>query len=196
MGSERKGTMYDRMKVGTWLLLILAVLSACQGEQPQQPEPPRAELELTIESNAFEMEGNIPKRYTCDGEDVSPPLLWSEPPAGTQSLVLVCDDPDAPSGTWDHWLLFNIPAAVRSLPEGVAAVEVIEGVGVHGTNSWRRLGYGGPCPPEGPAHRYYFKLYALDVALGLDPGAEKQDVEKAMTGHVLAQGQLMARYGR
>jgi Raf kinase inhibitor-like YbhB/YbcL family protein len=188
--------MHNRMKVGTWLLLILAVLSACQGEQPQQPEPPGTELELAIESSAFEMEGTIPKRYTCDGGDVSPPLSWSEPPAGTQSLVLICDDPDAPIGTWDHWVLFNIPAAVRSLPEGVAADEVIEGVGTHGTNSWRRLGYGGPCPPEGPAHRYYFKLYALDTALDLDPGADKQDVEKAMTEHILAQGQLMARYGR
>lgn len=188
--------MNDRMTLGTWLLLILAVLSACQGEQPQQPAPQGTEVELAIESSAFEMEGTIPQQYTCDGEDVSPPLSWSEPPAGTQSLVLVCDDPDAPIGTWDHWVLFNIPAAVRSLPEGVAADEVIEGVGVHGTNSWRRLGYGGPCPPEGPAHRYYFKLYALDVALGLDPGADKQDVEKAMTGHILAQGQLMARYGR
>jgi hypothetical protein len=184
------------MKVGTWLLLILTVLSGCQGEQPQQPEPQGTEMELTIESSAFEMEGTIPKQYTCAGEDVSPPLSWSELPVGTQSLVLVCDDPDAPMGTWDHWVLFNIPAAVRSLPEGVTADPVIEGVGTHGNNSWRRLGYGGPCPPEGPAHRYYFKLYALDTTLDLDPGADKRDVEKAMTGHILAQGQLMARYGR
>jgi Raf kinase inhibitor-like YbhB/YbcL family protein len=188
--------MHDRITMGTGLLLILAVLGACQGERPAWQAPEGTGVELTIESSAFEMDGTIPKRYTCDGEDISPPLSWSELPAGTQSLVIVCDDPDAPIGTWDHWVLFNIPAAVRSLPEGIAADEVIEGVGTHGTNSWRRLGYGGPCPPEGPAHRYYFTLYALDTMLDLDPGAAKQDVETATTGHVLAQGQLMARYGR
>jgi hypothetical protein len=184
------------MTLGTWLLLILAILSACQGKQPERQVPRGTEGALALESSAFEMEGTIPERYTCEGEDVSPPLSWSEPPAGAQSLVLICDDPDAPIGTWDHWVVFNIPASVRSLPEGVAADEMIEGVGTHGTNSWGRLGYGGPCPPEGPAHRYYFKLYALDTTLDLEPGADKKEIEKAMTGHILAQGQLMARYGR
>lgn len=151
---------------------------------------------MRVESDAFKAEETIPQRYTCDGEDLSPPLSWSEPPAGTQGLVLIGDDPDAPVGTWDHWVLFNIPAATRSLPEGIPADPVIDGVGTHGSNGWHRLGYGGPCPPKGGAHRYYFKLYALDTTLNLDPGASKKDVETAIEGHILAEGQLIGLYGR
>lgn len=151
---------------------------------------------MDLQSSAFGAGGTIPTMYTCDGQDVSPPLSWSEPPAGTESLVLLCDDPDAPVGTWDHWVLFNIPAASRSLPEGMGAEPVIDGAGVQGTNSWDRIGYGGPCPPKGGEHRYYFRLYALDTNLDLDSGAMRKDVEKALQAHVLAQGQLMGRYGR
>ena len=176
--------------------MILAVLSGCQGEQPEQRVQEGTELALQIASAAFNADGTIPQRYTCDGEDLSPPLFWSEPPPGTQSFALICDDPDAPAGTWDHWVLFNIPATTRSVPEGVPADPVVKGAGMHGSNSWERLGYGGPCPPEGGAHRYYFRLYALDANLDLEPGAGKEDVDKAMRGHILAQGQLMARYGR
>jgi Raf kinase inhibitor-like YbhB/YbcL family protein len=177
------------------MLAILAVLSAC-GSQPEQPAEEEVAMELQVESSAFEDGATIPVRYTCDGEDISPPLSWSEPPAGTESLVLIGDDPDAPAGTWVHWVLFNLPATARSLPEGLPAGEVVEGGGVQGNNGWMRLGYGGPCPPRGSTHRYPFKLYALDTTLELDAGASKKDVEEAMAGHILAQGQIMARYER
>jgi Raf kinase inhibitor-like YbhB/YbcL family protein len=184
------------LQIGVWALVLLSVLSACLGEQPPTQPQEKAGAVLRVESDAFKAEETIPQRYTCDGEDLSPPLSWSEPPAGTQGLVLIGDDPDAPVGTWDHWVLFNIPAATRSLPEGIPADPVIDGVGTHGSNGWHRLGYGGPCPPKGGAHRYYFKLYALDTTLNLDPGASKKDVETAIEGHILAEGQLIGLYGR
>jgi Raf kinase inhibitor-like YbhB/YbcL family protein len=175
------------------LLGLLAALSACQGTQAGKGA---TGAELQVESSAFEAEGTIPQRHTCDGDDVSPPLSWSEAPPGTKSLVLICDDPDAPLRTWVHWVLFNLPPTARSLTEHVPAVEVVEGVGTHGTNSWGRFGYGGPCPPKGPAHHYYFRLYALDEPLELEAGASRQDVERAMEGHILGQGQLVGLYGR
>lgn len=178
------------------LALILFALSTCQGGGEEQQVPESVGTVLQVESSAFEAGGDIPTRYTCDGEDVSPPLSWSEPPPGTQSLALLCDDPDAPAGTWNHWVLFNVPATTRSLPEGVPADGVVEGLGVQGSNSWQRLGYGGPCPPGGAPHRYEFKLYALDTTLELEAGASKGDVEKAIEGHILAEGQLTGRYGR
>ena len=178
------------------ILVILVPLGACQESRPDQQlvEEPRGAL--VVESGAFRHGDNIPQRYTCDGEDVSPPLSWSEPPSGTAGLALVVDDPDAPVGTWVHWVLFNIPAEARSLEEGVPAVEVVAGVGVQGRNSWGNLGYGGPCPPAGNPHRYLFKLYALDTTLELGPGASTGDVEKAMADHILAEGQLTGQYGR
>lgn len=188
--------MEKHLRFGLWALLILSALAACQGQEPEQPREEERTAILQVSSDAFDDGTTIPQRYTCDGEDLSPALLWSEPPAGTQSLVLICDDPDAPMRTWDHWVLFNIPVTTRSLPEGMPADTSIPGAGVHGSNSWRQLGYGGPCPPQGAAHRYYFKLYALDTSLDLDAGASKSDVEKAMKGHVLADGQLMGRYSR
>jgi hypothetical protein len=184
------------VQVGAGILLILAAISACQGTQPAPQAEPGAGAALQLKSSAFEDQGAIPQTFTCDGEDLSPALSWSEPPAGTQSLVLVFDDPDAPAGTWDHWLLFNIPATIRSLPEGVPADGTVEGIGTHGSNSWHRLGYGGPCPPKGTTHRYFFRLYALDTLLDLGAGAGKTEIETTMEGHVLAEGQLMGRYGR
>ena len=146
-------------------------------------------FELT--SSAFSGGQQIPAKYTCDGEDISPPLQWSEPPAGTQSLALIMDDPDAPVGTWDHWLLFNLPASSRSLPEqaGMPAGSAA------GKNSWGRTGYGGPCPPRG-THRYFFKLYALDTTLALPAGTNKSQLLQAMAGHILAQTELMGTYSR
>jgi hypothetical protein len=137
----------------------------------------------------------IPRRYTCDGEDVSPPLAWSGVPAAAQSLALVCDDPDAPVGTWIHWLLYNIPADASSLPEAVAPDSTLASGAVNGKNSWGRLGYGGPCPPGG-THRYFFTLYALDSRLSLESGATEAQLQQAMEGHILAEGQLMGRYQR
>ncbi len=178
------------------LLLILMAIGACQGSERgiQLPEGTASELQIT--SSVFENGGVIPGPYTCDGDDVSPPLSWSELPAGTQSLALIFDDVDAPAGIWVHWMLFNIPTAAGSLPEAVPAEETVAEVGVQGSNSWQRLGYGGPCPPQGSEHRYYFRLYALDITLNLKANAIRTDVEKAMSGHILAEGQLMGRYSR
>jgi hypothetical protein len=177
-----------------WILALLAGAIACNGEQPQTTE--ESVGTLLVESDAFPAEGTIPQHYTCDGDDASIPLRWSDPPAVTQSLALIFDDVDAPAGTWVHWVIFNIPASVRSLPEGVAADAVVDGLGTNGSNSWGNLGYGGPCPPEGAPHRYTFRLYALDTMLDLEAGASRAELDGAMLGHILDTGQLVGRYGR
>jgi Raf kinase inhibitor-like YbhB/YbcL family protein len=151
---------------------------------------------MQLTSPAFQEGQPIPKQYTGDGKDVSPPLRWDGVPGGTQSLALICDDPDAPRGTWVHWVLFNLPADARELPEAVPAKGVGPQGSRQGTNDFRKLGYGGPAPPPGKPHRYFFKLYALDTVLDLKEGATKQDLVKAMEGHVLAEGQLMGKFGR
>jgi Raf kinase inhibitor-like YbhB/YbcL family protein len=153
---------------------------------------------LSLVSSAFKETGAIPRKYTCDGADLSPPLAWSGVPEGTAALALIADDPDAPGGTWVHWVLYDVPATLSALPEGVAPVErpsELAGA-VQGSNDSRRLGYSGPCPPPGPAHRYFFKLAALATKLDLGPGASKQQVERAMSHHVLATAQLMGTYAR
>ena len=150
-------------------------------------------FELT--STAFGPGEPIPRQYTCDGEDMSPLLQWGEPPEGTQSFALIADDPDAPVGTWVHWVLYDLPAEARGLPEAVPPDAELPDGSRQGKNSWRRLGYGGPCPPGG-THRYFFKLYALDSTLGLSAGANKERVLKAMEGHVLAEAELMGVYTR
>ncbi len=147
-------------------------------------------MPLQVSSPAFSEGGTIPKKFSCDGENISPQLSWSGAPGGTKSLALILDDPDAPGGTFVHWVLFNLPDNTTELPEGSS------GVGTPGTNSFRKEAYGGPCPPKGSTHRYFFKLYALDTSLSLKSGASKADVEKAMSGHILAQGQLMGKFGR
>lgn len=152
--------------------------------------------ELTITSAVFSYGGEVPKKFTCDGPDVSPPLQWSDAPTGTQSFVLIVDDPDAPVGTWVHWVVYNVPAEARGLPENVPKQEDLPDKSHQGRNDFRRTGYGGPCPPPGAAHRYFFRLYALDSKLNLNPGATKAQVETAMKGHILAQGELMGRYKR
>ena len=152
-------------------------------------------MAIKISSTAFENGGNIPVKYTCDGEDVSPPLSWEGIPQEAVSLALICDDPDAPMGTWVHWVLFNIPRDMKGLPEDVPSQPTLDNGAVHGINDFRNYGYGGPCPPGG-THRYFFKLYALDTRLGLKPGATKAQLLDAMEGHVLAQGELMGKYSR
>jgi Raf kinase inhibitor-like YbhB/YbcL family protein len=153
-------------------------------------------MALQISSSAFSEGQMIPKKFTCGGEDVSPELIWKAAPTATQSFALIVDDPDAPVGTWVHWVLYDLPANVKSLPEGVEKQEQVSSGALQGRNDFRKIGYGGPCPPPGKPHRYYFKLYALDTKLGLKAGASKKDVEHAMQGHILAQAQLMGRYGR
>ncbi|MBI5048287.1 MAG: YbhB/YbcL family Raf kinase inhibitor-like protein [Deltaproteobacteria bacterium] len=156
----------------------------------------KEETIMQIKSTVFEDSGLIPRKHTCDGADISPPLTWTKPPAGTKSIVLICDDPDAPMGTWDHWVLYGLSPDTTSLPENVPPQkEVLKGA-KQGINDFRKIGYGGPCPPKGPAHRYFFKIYALSAELNLSAGVTKKDVEKAMKGHILAEGQLMGKYGR
>lgn len=152
-------------------------------------------MAIQLISAAFSEGAMIPTRYTCDGEDVSPPLSWTELPPETGSFALICEDPDAPVGTWDHWVLFNIPASATGLPEAVSATATLDDGSVHGNNSWGRLGYGGPCPPGG-THRYIFSLFALDIKLDLKSGATKSGLLKAMEGHILARTRLMGKYRR
>jgi Raf kinase inhibitor-like YbhB/YbcL family protein len=157
-------------------------------------------MTLELKSTAFAPQSPIPVEHTCDGDDVSPELSWTGVPANAKSLVLIMDDPDAPPGTWVHWVLYDLPPKASGLPEGVLEEETLDGGGKHGVcwgvDSLSRIGYHGPCPPPGAPHRYYFKLYALDTMLGLAPRATKKDVERAMAGHVLAEAQLMGTYKR
>lgn len=153
-------------------------------------------MPMKLSSSAFESGGAIPKKFTCDGADVSPALVWSDAPAGTQSFALIADDPDAPVGTWVHWVLYDLPEASRDLSEGVVKQEQLANGARQGRNDFGRIGYGGPCPPRGPAHRYFFKLYALGAKLNLKPSASKPEVERAMKGHILAQSELIGRYAR
>jgi len=153
-------------------------------------------MSFALSSTAFTNGGEIPRRYTGEGEDLSPALAWQDAPAGTQSLALIADDPDAPHGTWTHWLLWNIPARATLLPEGVEKIEVLDNAERQGTNDFQRIGYGGPYPPPGTAHRYFFKLYALDVRLDLKSGATKAELESAIKPHVLAEAQWMGTYKR
>lgn len=152
-------------------------------------------FELT--STAFKAGDTIPAKHSCEGADVSPPLAWTDPPPGTKSLALVCDDPDAPVGTWVHWVLHGLPATARSLAEGVPPKATLDDGSAQGTNDFKRKGYGGPCPPRGHGfHRYFFRLYALDAKPEPGPGATKQALLEAMEGHVLGQVELVGRYRR
>ena len=153
-------------------------------------------MTIQLTSAAFAEAGFIPAKHTCDGEDASPPLKWSGVPAGTKSLALICDDPDAPMGTWVHWVLYGLPPSVTELPEKVPAAETLTDGARQGVNDFKRVGYGGPCPPPGGPHRYFFKLYAVDAETSLKPGATKKELLRAMEGHILAEGQLMGKYKR
>jgi Raf kinase inhibitor-like YbhB/YbcL family protein len=152
-------------------------------------------MDIKITSSAFQDGGLIPAKYTCDGADVSPPLQWDNVPQSAKSIALICDDPDAPMGTFVHWVLFNLPAETRQLAEKVAADKTLPSGARQGTSGFGRVGYGGPCPPSG-THRYFFKIYALDTTLDLPAGARKSDLLKVMQGHILAQGQLVGKYKR
>jgi Raf kinase inhibitor-like YbhB/YbcL family protein len=153
-------------------------------------------MAFDLQSPAFAPGGEIPATYTCDVRDRSPALRWTAPPTNTKGFALIVDDPDAPVSTWVHWVLYAIAATTRELPEGVRAEGSVPGIGTQGVNDFGKVGYGGPCPPRGPAHRYFFRLYALDAALSLPPRATKADLLKAIEGHVLGQAGLMGRYQR
>ncbi|HJQ34517.1 MAG TPA: YbhB/YbcL family Raf kinase inhibitor-like protein [Pyrinomonadaceae bacterium] len=196
-----------RLKLYTALLSSTFLLSACRGGTTQPPANANAAatpaatakeehgMTLKLTSTAFNEGGAIPARHTCDGENVSPPLAWEGVPEGTKTLALVADDPDAPRGTWVHWVVYRIPANVRALPENLPARETLDDGTRQGTNDFQKPGYGGPCPPNG-THRYYFKLYALDTDPDLPPAATRDQLLKALDTHILAQGELMGRYTR
>jgi Raf kinase inhibitor-like YbhB/YbcL family protein len=152
-------------------------------------------MELTVSSSAFTQDGAIPVQYTCDDKDLSPPLSWTAGPAGTKSYAIIVDDPDAPMGTWVHWVVYNIPAAAVSMPENVAKEQRLSDGTIQGINDFKRTGYGGPCPPGG-THRYFFKVYALDQVLTAGPGLTKKKLLREIEGHILAQGELMGTYSR
>ena len=153
-------------------------------------------MKLQLASPVFPAGEMIPKKFNCDGPDVSPKLTWNDPPPGTQSFAVIMDDPDAPAGTWAHWVLCDLPPDAREMAEGVANQEQLTNGARQGRNDFGKIGYGGPCPPPGKPHRYFFKLYALDAKLNLKDGATKADVERAMKGHVVAQAELVGKYGR
>lgn len=202
---------------GLGLVLCVACLAGCPpqqaltepGEGEVHPtevdvanEEPATEEEVSevawqLTSTAFEHGERIPTKYTGDGEDISPPLAWGEPPEGTAELALICDDPDAPVGTWNHWVLYGLSPEVSSLPEAIPTTETVEEPALkQGLNSWPKVGYGGPSPPPGKPHRYQFTLYALSETLDLEPRAEKQQLLDAMEGKVLAKTMLEGTYGR
>lgn len=153
-------------------------------------------MTFALRSPDFANGANIPRAFTCDGEDRSPALEWNDAPPGTKTFALIADDPDAPAGTWVHWVIYNIPGSARSLTGGVEKKEQLADGSRQGRNDFRKAGYNGPCPPPGKAHRYFFKLYALRTELTLAPGASKTDVERAMGGHMLGHAEWMGRYQR
>lgn len=157
---------------------------------------PAAESSFRIESSAFKEGATIPTRYTCLGENISPPLAWTDPPSGARSFALIVEDPDAPAGTWTHWLVYNLPAQARAMYENTPKQGELPNGGLQGMNSFGSVGYGGPCPPPGRAHRYFFRLYALDSVLDLKAGAAKAGVLAALKGHILGEAQLMGRFKR
>jgi Raf kinase inhibitor-like YbhB/YbcL family protein len=153
-------------------------------------------MAFQITTSAFREGASIPKKFTCDGPDVSPTLSWTDPPAKTKNFALIADDPDAPGGTWVHWVLYELPSDTRKLPEGVTKTPRLPNGALQGRNDFGKAGYNGPCPPRGSAHRYFFKLYALDSQTGLKPGASKAELERAMNGHILGQAQIIGIYQR
>ena len=169
--------------------------------KPTEPGPPPESAPLpesgplTLTSPEFVEGEPIPSKFSCDSENISPMLEWTDPPAETQSFALIMDDPDAPVGLWVHWVLYNIPAEARSLPENVPGDSTLADGSIHGKNSWDRIGYGGPCPPGG-THRYFFELYALDIVLDAEPGLTNTQLIRMMEGHILAETELMGTYTR
>jgi len=178
------------------VLVGCLLLGACRTKtESETPATGGKQMAMTVSSAAFEEGEMIPRQYTCDGPNISPPLVWSGTPEGTASLALICDDPDAPAGTWVHWVLYNIPADTTGVGERIPAEESLADGARHGVTDFRTFGYGGPCPPSG-THRYYFKLYALDTKFELSGRVTKEALLRAMEGHILAQGQLMGKYQR
>ena len=177
---------------------IASVLFLCSCENGKQADSGAVggqKMEIKVTSSGFEAGGMIPSKYTCDGTDVSPPLKWESVPEGTKSIALISDDPDAPMGTWVHWVLFNLPADAGELAENIGPDKTLPNGARQGRNDFNRIGYGGPCPPGG-THRYFFKIYALDAPVDLLAGATEPQLLRAMEGHILGRGELMGKYKR
>lgn len=182
------------------LLSILALPGCGTGPKALAPEPPAKQTpnqksEITLVSAAFKEGQPIPRQYACDGVNVSPPLEWGSAPKNAKTIAIIADDPDAPAGTWVHWVLYNLPAENIGLVENVPATETLNAGGFQGKNDFGKIGYGGPCPPSG-THHYFFKVFAVDDELPLKAGATRAELEKALEGHVISKGQLMGTYKR
>jgi Raf kinase inhibitor-like YbhB/YbcL family protein len=171
-------------------LMLVTLLVGCKNQDMTLSQDAEVEMSVQITSSAFSEGDRIPRLYSCDDKNVSPPISWTGVPSDTVSVALIMDDPDALMGTWVHWVVYNLSSDITGFEQGKS------GDGTEGKNDFGRLGYGGPCPPKGSNHRYFIKLYALDSMLDLKEGATKAQVESAMRGHILAQGQLMGKYGR
>jgi len=177
-------------------VLVIATTGCERRIEPEGVSRERSrEMTISVSSPAFQEGGMIPSKYTCDGQDMSPPLKWAGVPEATKSIALISDDPDAPVGTWVHWVMWNIPPNVHELAENVHPEPELPDGSRQGITDFRRPGYGGPCPPSG-VHRYYFKIYALDTMLDLPSSTKKADLLKATKGHILAEGQLLGKYKR
>ena len=191
----------QRMLAASNLALLVLLSMGCAGSRQPSPPPPNANRGdkdmsgMKLTSTAFKEGEPIPRAYTCDGPNVSPALEWSGVPKSAKTLAIICDDPDAPSGTWVHWVLYNLPAENIGLVENTPATESLRAGGFQGKNDFEKIGYGGPCPPSG-THRYNFKIFALDRDLDLVAGSKRAQLDAAMKGHILAQGQLMGRYSK
>src|SRR5437764_6899682 len=177
------------------LILLFACRSSSAPTAADQAMKGAGTMAFTLQSSAFQNGGSIPKKFTCEAADVSPELAWSGAPEKTQSFALIADDPDAPMGTWVHWVIYDLPPNAAKLSEAVPKQEQAAS-STQGKNDFGKIGYGGPCPPPGKPHRYFFKLYALKTKLNLKPGVPRRDVENAMRGHVIGQAEVMGKYGR
>lgn len=176
-------------------LFVMLVFISCKKDKASAQSQKGIPMTIQLTSTEFKQGGMIPRKFTCDGENISPELSWNNIPDSTKSLAIITEDPDAPMKTWIHWVIFNIPPSIHKLPEHVPTLKKLESGALQGTNDFRNIGFGGPCPPSG-THRYFFKIYALDSMLSLKAGSTKPELEKAMKSHILAEGELMGRYTR
>ena len=192
--SALPATYNDRMRTVGIALLLLATVAF--GQQPKAAKGSSSTMDFMLSSPAFSNGNPIPDKYTCQGPDVSPVMAWTGHHPQALSFAIVMDDPDAPAGTWVHWVLWNIPTNAHLLPEIASKTASLEGGAVQGRNSFGKLGYNGPCPPPGKTHRYFFRLYALDTKLGLPPGATRKELDGAMKGHILGTAEHMGTYRR
>ena len=189
-----------RVLLGMFVLFAALTLPAASAQNQQSSnrieKDGRAIPMIQLSTTSFTPGGAIPKNFTCSGADVSPELSWAAPPAGAKSMALIVDDPDAPAGTWNHWLLYNLPPSAHELPENQSRTPELANGALQGKNDFGKIGYNGPCPPPGKPHRYFFRLYALDTKLDLKSGADRRALDQAIKGHILAQAELMGTFGR